>query len=186
MSSKLLDNRVQFYLNHRDTIREWAAIEEDVRRAVLGLLDGLQAPLEREVRERDPQAVVTRWDGSGYRRIVIRHAAWPSGLCIAIEWVRTKVDPFGGDLPKIGVFFVAKGEADKALRRELVEALKAAGGFAGMGYKVSQDSVWPALKYLPKSSDWWKDPEAWTAAVAAEVVAIWDKAAPVIVATIGT
>jgi hypothetical protein len=114
----------------------------------------------------------------------LRRPDWPSGLGIVLEWVETKVDPFGGDLPKVGVFYVANDDANRAIRSRLAEELKVEGGFAGMGYKIAGESVWPALKYVPKSSEWWKDPDAWSGTIATDVIALWDKAAPVISRTL--
>jgi hypothetical protein len=114
----------------------------------------------------------------------LRRPDWPSGLGIVLEWVETKVDPFGGDLPKVGVFYVANDDANRAIRSRLAEELKVEGGFAGMGYKIAGESVWPALKHVPKSSEWWKDPDAWSGTIATDVIALWDKAAPVISRTL--
>lgn len=185
MTTKLDDSRLQFYLRNRPTIREWAAIEEEVRSLVSGLLKELQGPLERKVRARDPRALTGRLDGSGYRRITLRRDGWPTNLSIAIEWARARVDPFGGGLPKIGVFYLADGDADKATRKTVLAALQAAGGLAEAGYTVNAESVWLTLRYVPKSDDWWTKPDEWTGWIEAEILRHWELCTPIIDRALG-
>lgn len=187
MSSTLLDNRIQFYLRNRATIQEWAAIEDDVRSVVIGMLDGLLAPLDAGVRVRSPRAEVTRGDGNRWRRITLRKPEWPANLSIALEWVASRVDPFGDSLPKIGVFYLADNNdpADLATRATVLAAIQAADGLGKLDYTLNAETVWLTLRFVPASDDWWKKPDEWTDWIEAEVLAHWDATAPVIDRALG-
>ena len=49
MASPLDDERIQFFLRHRDDIKAWSAIESEVTAAVRELLGALQPEIEERV-----------------------------------------------------------------------------------------------------------------------------------------
>ena len=184
MTARLRDKRIEFYLEHRDDIREWAAIEKDVARAVRSLLSESQADLEVRLRELDSAATTTRLDNGKYERIMLRRSSWPVELGVTLEWEKT-VDPFGGSLPKIGVFFVTKAPGESRLREAVLERCRQTGGLAALGYKIGPESVWPAMRRVEKSRDWWRDPDQWVGDITSDVIALWEKAAPAVEAALG-
>jgi hypothetical protein len=178
VSNPLDTERIQFFLRHRDDIREWAAIEREVISGTRELLAGLQPVIEERIVAIDPSAEVVRHDGGRYERILVRRQAWPVGIGVTLEW-ESSVDPFGGTLPKWGIFFVNGDLALRPARSAMAAAATAAPWVKAQGYKPS-DSVWPIVRFVPKSSTWWQDPEAWLAPIADAMVVLWPLAAPII------
>lgn len=175
MTAILDDKRIEFFLRHRDDIKAWAALEKDMIRGVKYLLRDLEPVVARELTTRATDATCIRLDYGGWERILIRRPSWPSDLGVVVEWDPRRVDPFGGSLPKIGIFFVPKTQGEKELRRALLERCKQTPGFGEIGFGISKDSVWPVQRVVAKSKDWWADPDAWAQAVGADQLRLWDK-----------
>jgi hypothetical protein len=121
----------QFYLRHRDDIREWASIEREVVAATREMLGGLQPEIGERISAFDATAETVRLDGGRYERILVRRPDWPVGVGVTLEW-ESNVDPFGGSMPKWGIFFV---NADPAL----LPARQVPGMVAGSGCVACAD-----------------------------------------------
>lgn len=179
MSHSFDDDRLQFFLRHRDEIREWAAIERDVVSATRDLLGGVLPDVDERLATLDPGVSVVRHDHGRYERILARRQEWPNGIGMTLEW-QDSVDPFGSSLPKYGIFFI-NGEAHlEPARLRMVELARATPAFTGGGFKTPGDRYWPAVRWVPKSADWWRDPDAWAASITDALVELWPVAADVI------
>jgi len=175
-----LDNdRFRFFFRHRDDIREWAAIEQEIIAATRELLGALLPDLDELLRAIDPDVAVVRFDGGRtYERIHVRHEGWPSGVGMTLEW-ETSVDPFGGSLPKWGVFFLDGNPEHAPAKALITERLRGSQNLRSEGY-VPGDSYWPIVRRIPKSATWWQDPAGWAAPITDALVALWPQVAPVI------
>jgi hypothetical protein len=170
------DERIQFYLKHHSEIREWAAIERDVFAATRELLGRVQMQVDERLAE-EVDALTARLDDNRFERILVRHEHWPNGVGVALEW-ENSVDPFGSSLPKYGIFVLGVPSEMETVRAMIVKAAKESPLQAS--FKIPADRVWPALSRVPKSADWWRDPDAWTGGIADNVVELWRVAAPII------
>lgn len=178
MTEAFSDDRIQFFLRHREEILEWAGIERDVLAATRELLASAQPILEERLLQVAPDAVVARRDNGQWERVVARRPNWPDWFGVTLEWERS-VDPFGRSLPKMGVIFLADTDDRRAIREKVVAAVQASGRFEALGYKVAA-GVWPAVRYLPASKVWWQDTDQWLAQIVEDMLTLWDRAAPVI------
>ena len=179
MNADAADNeRFQFFLRHRDDIREWASIEREVVAAIRELLGGLEPEIGERIGAFDATAETTRHDGGRYERILVRRPDWPVGVGVTPEW-ESNVDPFGGSLPKWGIFFVNADPALLPARQAIAAAGRASSLTKAAGYKPG-DSYWPIVQFVAKSATWWQDPEAWLAPITDAVVDLWPLAAPMI------
>lgn len=77
MSDPFGDERLQFFLRHREDIREWAAIEREVIGATREILAGLQTDIDEQPAALDADVTTARRDSSGFERIMARRPAWP-------------------------------------------------------------------------------------------------------------
>jgi hypothetical protein len=172
------DERVQFFLRHREDIREWAAIEREVISATRGVLAGLQTDIDGRLAAIGADVTTARRDGGSYERIMARRPVWPDWVGVTLEW-ETGVDPFGSRLPKYGIFVTPSSKLDAAYGRMLALA-KATPAFTAGGFKVPEGRAWPIVKRVPKSKDWWQDLEGWTEPIVQGMVDLWPKAAAMI------
>lgn len=187
----LADERIQFYLRHRATIREWAAIERDLAAATHQLLVGLIPLVEAAVRELDPNAEVhgQGLDG-GYPRLVAMRATWPKSVsgeplaALTLEWT-PKVDPSGGSLPYYGVRVNAEDDRGKAVG-EALRLLVGGSDAAQLGFKAASYVWWPVQQRLPASADWWKDTDAFRLDVVNRTATAWQALAPLIESALAT
>jgi hypothetical protein len=183
VSNPLDNERVQFFLRHRDDILEWAGIEREVTAATRELLAGLQAVIAERLAEAGEVVVVTRRDGGRYERILVQRPGWPAGVGIALEW-EMGVDPFGRSVPKFGPFVLSSDPAVATAHVTIDRVARASTELAALGYK-SGDGVWPVVQYLRKSSTWWQDPEAWLTPIADALFGLWFIAAQMIDESLG-
>jgi hypothetical protein len=179
VSNSFDDERLQFFLRHRGEIRDWAAIERDVVTATRDLLGGILPDLDERLSTIDPGAGAIRRDGGRYERILVRRQDWPVDIGMTLEW-QDAVDPFGGSLPKYGIFFI-NGEARlEPARVRIVELARATPALTGGGFRTPGDRYWPAVRWVPKSADWWHDPTAWVSSITEALVDLWPTAAAII------
>ena len=178
MDNPLDNERFQFFLRHRDDIREWASIEREVIAATREMLGGLQSEIGERISAIDATAETIRLDGGRYERILVRRPDWPVGVGMTLEW-ESNVDPFGGSLPKWGIFFVNADPALLPARQAIAAACRESTLTKAAAYKPG-DSYWPIVRFVAKSSSWWKDPDAWLAPIADAMVDLWPTAAPLI------
>ena len=91
---RIEDERIRFYLQHRQQIEEWSAVEPDVHEFAhqfyLGLADELHAAVRDVCRDGSDPVMsfksTKNWPGISFRR-----AAWPSGIenpHVRLEWAR--------------------------------------------------------------------------------------------------
>src|SRR3990172_209756 len=172
----LQDERIQFFLRHRDDIRAWAAIEPEVEAAVRDLLAGAQPAIEERLLALDSTVITARRNGGGWERIMSRRPSWPDWRGVTLEWGERAVDPFGSAPPKLGFFWTGSVDGDpaKALFVERCQAL----GLETLGYRVPAGDAWPVLRRPEPSKDWWHDPEAWIQAIVGKLTELWVRVTP--------
>lgn len=179
MGQPLDDERLQFFLRHRDEIREWAAIEREVVVATREILASVQDHLDERLATVDSGATTARRDGGKYERIVALRAGWPDGVGVSLEW-DSGVDPFGSWLPKFGILFLNEDPVLQAARLRVASLAASTPALTAAGFKVPGDRNWPGVRWVPKSKDWWKDVDAWTSSIVESLVDLWPIAAPLI------
>lgn len=172
------DERIQFYLQNRDDIRTWAAIESDVAAATRELLARSQPAIEERLIESDPGVIVGRHDSGQWERIVARHDHWPATIGLTLEWHRN-VDPTGTNTAKLGVFWWADPPQLLEPRKNLVELVDRS-ALQVLGFKVPLEGVWPVGGRVPAQEGWWRDPDAWIGTIVDRLGATWPLVAPVI------
>ncbi len=178
MDNPFGDERLQFFLSHREDIREWAAIEKDVIGATREILAGLQMDIDERLAAIDSDVTTARRDNSSFERIMARRPVWPDWVGVTLEW-ETGVDPFGSRLPKYGIFVTPTSDLDAAYGRILALA-RATPAFTAGAFKIPQGRVWPIVKWVPKSKDWWRDLDGWTVPIVQGMIDLWPKAAALI------
>jgi hypothetical protein len=172
------DERIQFFLRHRDDIREWAAIEREIIEATRAVLAGLQADIDERLTAIDADVTTARRDNGSYERIMARRPEWPDWVGVTLEW-ETGVDPFGSRLPKYGIFVTPSSKLDAAYAR-ILSLARSTPAFTAEAFKVPSGRAWPIVKRIPKSKDWWRDLDGWTVPIVEAVVGLWPKAAAII------
>ena len=174
----VFDERLQFFLRNRDDIKEWAAIELDVAAATGELLGRSQPSMEERLLGLDPAVVVGRHDSGPWQRILARHADWPPGVGLTLEWHRTVV-PLGSYPPKLGVFWWADPPTLVAPRTRLTQVV-ATRPLNDLGFRVPLEGVWPVGMRFHSRPDWWQDPDTWLAGMLDRVASAWPIVAPAI------
>jgi hypothetical protein len=165
------DERIQFFLQNREDIKTWAAIEADVTAATRELLARSQPAIEERLIEGDARVVVGRHDSGQWERIIARHEHWPAAVGLTLEWHRN-VDPTGTNTAKLGVFWWADPAWLEEPRKKLIEMVDRQ-ALQGLGYKVPLEGVWPVGGRAPASEGWWHDPDAWVATIVDRLDATW-------------
>ena len=183
MGSPLDDERIQFFLRHRNDIRAWMQIEPDVTAAVRIVLAELQPVIEERLVAIDANVTTSRRDGGRWERIMARRPVWPEQVGVTLEW-EAGVDPFGSALPKVGVIFLSDRPESIPGYGSFAEACRADDGLRSAGFKPA-DRVWPVMRRVAKSNDWWRDVETWTAGIVDAVVDLWPRVAPHLDAALG-
>lgn len=93
--NRIEDERVKFFLEHQERIREWASLEDEVSKFVHLFYRSLKGDLDEALRsgriEDDVRSfrVGGRWPGLGLRR-----QGWPKGKSdpdVRLEWFRKSV-----------------------------------------------------------------------------------------------
>jgi len=173
MPGPLDDERIRFFLRHRDDIIEWARIEREVQAAVREVLAGLQPQVEDKLAAADPHVTTSRWDRPPWERIRVHRPGWPTDLGLVLEW-ETRVNPFGGLLPKLGVLWTADVPA-----RSSFATAAAGSALPGLGYGAL-DRVWPVGQRVKPSRDWWQNIDSWTGDIVTALVELWPRVAPML------
>lgn len=182
------DDRLLFYLRHKDTIREWAAIRHDVRKATHQILLGLPLSLEPTLAGSDsagPFEIHAEATETNYPRIVIRRPEWPyelqeSVVGVCVEWNPTKVDPSDSAPPFYGIRVGKERTGGRALRELLRARIQQDPRFAKAFAVRPRDPYWPVMQHVPASEDWWQHVDEWVADVCHRVVGTWSLGAATI------
>ncbi len=164
------DERLQFYLRHRDLIREWAALEQEVRAVTHGLMLELNGQLAEVTESLGPDVVLLPEAlDSTWPRYALRRKSWPvsggqSLVAVSLEWTQ-RIDPAGTETPYVGVRVHISNAEAKAIDQPLREAFAGSVDLPTRGYKLKGYPWWPALRRLAKNPDWWLDVPAWRQSV---------------------
>jgi hypothetical protein len=186
-TTPLEDPRLRFFLEHREQIREWAAIADEVADAVADVLRGLSPDIVARVSGDEDLRVGERLAGEPQQNTVLYRPTWVAAplhepfVGVALGWDGKKVDPTGGwpgtQLPYVGIstsHFADEGKrADAALRAWFRQP-----GISLPGYL--NGSYWIAYRPIQAPTDWWKDVAAWREWVIDQLLAAWGECAPAI------
>lgn len=185
-SSPLDDDRIQFYLRHRDAIKEWAAIESDLHAATHQIMLSLISPAEVRIRELDPSVSVLGkgLDGNwpriaAYRESWARLPATEPLAAVTLEWT-LKVDPTGGALPTYGIRIQADEPNAKPMADVFRTLAKDNTAAAQDGFKPMPYAWWPVYKRTPPIPEWWQNVEAFSEEYLSRFATAWRVLAPIV------
>jgi hypothetical protein len=180
------DERLRFYLRHRNQIEEWLALGKEVRTATVELFGALQPEMEAlaaslgdDVRQR---FVPGQWSSYQFWRETWPSAAAGPGVAVNTEAFPTvavsmecprDVDPAGDTPPSVGVSI---NSTDKELVIAIKEATK------GLTGRYKRGSVWPIYRPLPAAAgvDWYQDARSWQQELVREMKEAWQELEPLI------
>lgn len=182
------DDRLLFYLRNEDTIREWAAIRHDVRKATHQVLLGLPMTLEPALAtsgSAGPFEIHVEATETNYPRIVVRRPSWPyeyqeSVVGVCVEWNPTKVDPSDAAPPFYGIRVGPERTGGRALREIIRAKVQREPRFAKEFSVRPKDPYWPVMQQVPRSQEWWKSVDEWLGGISDSVVEVWPLCAGVI------
>jgi hypothetical protein len=143
------NERVQFYLKHRDQLEEWLAVRDEAAAAIDAWLTGLRGDVQALASDLggDVGVIETpedfRWPG-----FFLKRAAWPgtrldSDFLVGIEWQRGRTLLGAESAPFVGI----RSQRSKASS----QALRADAQFQEVRLTRKDKSIpwWPAQRYVP-------------------------------------
>jgi len=178
----LEDERIRFYLRHRDQIEQWASLRGEAAAALDEWLLSLRPHIEAQAAELDASVVVRCFDDPDF--------AWPSFRlfrrewnvtddghqqpCVALEWGRGKTNLRGVNAPCIGVRAHRDDRRGSELRaRE--EFKRARTG------RADSTALWfAAYAYRLPSRPFPEDEEAYRTELVDALRGAWETYAPII------
>jgi hypothetical protein len=181
------DPRLRFFLEHREQIREWAAMADEVAEAVADILRGLAPDVVARVGDRHDVLVSERIAGENPYGTVLHRQAWTAGtpplpfVGVSLAWDGKRVDPVGGwpgaQLPYVGVstsHFTSEGkQIEQTLRGWVKQRFQEPYGYL-------KGSYWVAYRPIRAPADWWQDVPAWRERVIDQLMLAWDECSPVV------
>lgn len=179
-STALDDERLRFFLEHQEQIREWASLAVEVQNAVDSLLRDLRFDLFDDPRiEALGIRVASSVSGETPTGPVLYRPAWSvdadatPDVGIAMGW-DGRVDPAGvwpkTNRPYVGVLCSHQTEPGKAIEARL--RLVAAGRLSGEP-RFRTGSHWVVYRLVTSSKDWWENLPKWRQGLVEELLATW-------------
>jgi hypothetical protein len=162
---RLSDAPIQFYLEHRRRIREWADLAAKAQEATSATLREMEQDLWLLAGElgSDVRVFRNKMRGGANYRLALKRESWPvvkgeAVAAVTIEWLRD-VDPaLASKLPVIGVR-VDGASPIGARFATMVEEAPHASPLKGGQYRLY--NYWPVKRSIQPREDWWKDVEGW-------------------------
>jgi hypothetical protein len=155
----VMDERVRFYLRHREQIEAWAALKSEAAAAIDERLEQLVEDVEGLVGDLgDDVELSAVVQGEAYPRLLLHRKSWRQTegspeASVALEWARGKTLLGPTACPYVGVRFDISTERVRLLRnafRDRVQPTRAARGDKATPW-------WPCLRNLPGSGEFWDD-----------------------------
>lgn len=175
------DERVRFYLRHRDQIEEWAALRAEAVLAVDEWLLELRPDVERLAVELGAEVVHIIDDPDfawpSYR---LARRGWPEsarpdpGASVSLEWLRGKTTLRASSSPYVGLR-CAKEHALGALLRETEETRK-----VRARRRDATSTWWVGNGYVPPSAPFPEEADAYRDRLLGALRAAWVDYAPLV------
>jgi hypothetical protein len=182
------DERIQFFLRHHRLIRQWAAIESEVREVINEFLQGFANFAEnKQYSATDSWKIYQNLDNS--RPTIIRFLPeWVEAegtqprAGIALKWYKKSVNLLSTPhSPFIGVWVNPKQRENRILQDRLQESWR----HYAKAYDFSSEIWWPAYKYIPpRDEEFWKDLETYRTLLEEEFEQTWELFAPIVSETL--
>lgn len=172
--NRIDDEPIRFYLEHQDRIREWAALEADVREFADRFYRSLKTDLETAVRSgraEDGDVEVLFHEEGHHAGITLRRQIWPRAdekPDVRLEWNGRRIR-FAPDELYVGVR--AKGYKDVFTRE------------ACPNYRGKPSSHWPLWETIEgPSGRFWESHglQEYRHRIVREVLSAWDDLAPLV------
>lgn len=101
--NRIKDERIKFYFQHEERIREWANLETEVNEFVDGFYRSLKDDLDAALRSGGiaDDGVESFRSGGNRPGLCLRRRTWPSGddgVYLKLEWYRKAGFPPNGEL----------------------------------------------------------------------------------------
>jgi hypothetical protein len=177
-----LDARLQFFLEHQELIRDWAALATEVQDAAEGLLRELRVDVIADPRvEQLAIRVGSRVNGEEATGPVLYRATWCADdegvpdVGIGLAW-DGKVDPARvwpkAYMPYVGILCSHQTDAGRTLETRLrANTLSRLNDEP----KFQKGFHWVAYRYVAPKPDWWRDIPAWRQGLVDELMAAWTR-----------
>lgn len=175
-----VDDRVSFYLTHRQLIETWARLRNEASAAVQSALHDLAEPLAEDLRALGVAPVVAV-HGGRYPAIHLMRAEWcddsgTSPIVVALECDKRPIDSHG-DLREYAAVIAPRGHPlAKAVEPALSQLSSTLRIRLGREWKQN-GSRWPVYGYLTAPDDPWTV-DSITNEARSAVLRLWDVAAP--------
>lgn len=175
--AELDDERIRFYLRHRDQIEAWAGLRAETGVAIDALLERLSDEVEGLVTELGDDVVLTPTiDGDAYPRFLLQRDGWgcgPAGprVAVTLEWVRGKTFLAGTASPYVGVRFALTDDATRLVRNDFRDATQT------IRSRRSDKATpwWPCLGYVPADGPFWDDFDAYREKLMRALRSAWEE-----------
>jgi hypothetical protein len=176
------DERVRFYLRHRDQIEEWAALRVEAAQAVDEWLLGLRPAVEELAADLGNDVIVHVIDGPDFAWPSYRLArrGWPEssqadpGASVSLEWGRGKTTLRASSCPYVGLR-CARERALGGLLRDSEETRK-----ARARRKDTTSAWWVAYGYVAPDAPFPENADAYRERLLGALGAAWKDYAPIV------
>ncbi len=174
--AELSDERVRFYLRHRDQIETWAALRSEAAAAIDTELERIRDDIESLAADLgDDVLLLTKIEGEAYPRFLLHRESWKQNandpvVSIALEWMRGKTFLNGNASAYVGIRVTVKDQATRKLRTSIKDATQTQR--SERGDRVGQ--WWPCLRYCPCVEPFWDDFETYRRQLLGELRHAWE------------
>jgi hypothetical protein len=176
------DEKVRFYLLHRDQLEEWSALRADAAAAIDEWLRSLQGDLEAVVGELGDDVKLVPWVGEeeGWPGLYLKCSWWPEGpdekplALIGLQWARGKTLLGPSSSPYVGLRIKRDVPVARTLRedKQYQEAKK-----------IRRDTAtpwWAALGYVPPEAPFPDQAEAYRSRLINAIRQAWTDYSPAV------
>lgn len=171
------DERVRFYLRHRQQIEEWAALRSEATSAIDAWLGEMGSDVADLDLGADVELQVVRADEQAYPAFRFTRTTWgraPHVLSVGLEWQRGKTVLSDASAPYVGVRAPQSEPIGVALRAH--EALTET-----RSRRRDRASIWwPAYCYVPAPIAFPEGADEYRQSLLAQLRSVWDAYAPLI------
>lgn len=175
------DERVRFYLRHREQLEEWQALRVEAANALDEWLASLKPDLESAIETlvNDVEIVAQLGDAS-YPSMDLRRPGWPGAsrseadVLLGLQWIRGKTLLGPSSSPYVGVRSNRETAVGRALREDSeFQRVR-------RERKDKNTQWWPAYSYVPPLASFPEDAEAYRKALVTAIVGAWEVYSPII------
>lgn len=173
------DERVRFYIRHREQIEQWAMLRTEAAAAMDDWLAGLEPEIEAMARERGPDVLVRRNSDPAFPVILLERDGWGRGsatdlLGVGLGWARGKTSLRGQGLPYVGLFAGKTPGLGEAVRAS--EEVRR----ARVARKETSSQWWAAYAYIPPPSSFPDEVEPYREVLLNTLRTAWETYDPIV------